>query len=97
MWGISLLYHGCYRSNHGINISICVCTKKFVIERIRDLIYLKFVSRDFFQKIISSSAGETPVTQCSPCYSAVSALLTNPLPDRSNYSPLLPHPLPHSR
>ena len=29
-----------------------------------------------------------PVTQRSPCYSAVSALLTNPLPDRCNYSPL---------
>ena len=39
---------------------------------------------------------KTPVTQRSPCYSAVSALLRNPLPDRSNYSPLLPHPLPHS-
>ena len=35
---------------------------------------------------------KTPVTQRSPCYSAVSALLTNPLPDHSNYSPLLPHP-----
>ena len=31
---------------------------------------------------------ETPVPQCSPCYSAVSAALTNPLPDYSNYSPL---------
>ena len=31
---------------------------------------------------------KTPVTQRSPCYSAVSALLTNPLPDRSNYLPL---------
>ena len=39
---------------------------------------------------------KTPVTQRSPCYSAVSALLRNPLPDRSNYSPLLTHPLPHS-
>ena len=28
------------------------------------------------------------MTQRSPCYSAVSALLTNPLPDHSNYSPL---------
>ena len=36
---------------------------------------------------------KTPVTQRSPCYSAVSALLMNPLPDCSNYSP---HPLPHS-
>ena len=36
---------------------------------------------------------KTPVTQRSPCYSVVSALL-NPLPDCSNYSPLLPHPLP---
>ena len=31
---------------------------------------------------------KTPVTQRRPCYSAVSALLMNPLPDRSNYSPL---------
>ena len=31
---------------------------------------------------------KTPVTQLSPCYSAVSALFINPLPDRSNYSPL---------
>ena len=31
---------------------------------------------------------KTPVTQRSPCYSLVSALLMNPLPDRSNYSPL---------
>ena len=30
---------------------------------------------------------ETPMTQCSPGYSAVSASLTNPLPDCSNYSP----------
>ena len=31
---------------------------------------------------------KTPVTQRSPCYSAVSALLMNPLQDHSNYSPL---------
>ena len=30
---------------------------------------------------------ETPVTQRSPCYSAVSASLMNPLSDYSNYSP----------
>ena len=36
---------------------------------------------------------KTLVIQSSPCYSAVSALLTNPLPDCSNYSPLLLHPL----
>ena len=36
-------------------IYICVCT---VIERTRDLIYLKFVATDFFPKIISPSAGE---------------------------------------
>ena len=65
-----------------------MCTKKFVIEQTRDLIYLKFVATDFSPKIISPNAGETPVTQRSPCYSAVSALLMNPLPDRSNYSPL---------
>ena len=32
--------------------------KKEVIERTRDLIYLKFVATDFFPKIISPSAGE---------------------------------------
>ena len=33
-------------------------SKKIVIERTRDLIYLKFVATDFFPKIISPSAGE---------------------------------------
>ena len=36
---------------------------------------------------------KTPVTQRSLCYSAVSALLMNPLPGRSNYLSLLPYPL----
>ena len=40
-----------------VRIYICV-QKKIVIERTRDLIYLKFVAKDFFPKIISSSAGE---------------------------------------
>ena len=35
----------------------------------------------------ASVLAETPVTQHSPCYSAVSASLTNPLPNCSNYSP----------
>ena len=68
-------------------IYICI-QKKIVIERTRDLIYLKCVATDFSPKITSPSTGENPVTQRSPCYSAVSALLMNPLPDRSNYSPL---------
>ena len=37
--------------------------------------------------INSPSAAETPVTQRCPCYSAVSASLTNPLPECSKYSP----------
>ena len=42
-----------------IYIYIYVCVqKKIVIERTRDLIYLKFVATDFFLKIISPSAGE---------------------------------------
>ena len=42
-----------------VRIYICVCVqKKIVIERTRDLIYLKFVATDFFPKIISPSAGE---------------------------------------
>ena len=40
------------------SVHIYMCTKKIVIERTRDLIYLKFVAKDFFPKIISSSAGE---------------------------------------
>ena len=38
-----------------IYIYMCVC---IVIERTRNLIYLKFVATDFFPKIISPSAGE---------------------------------------
>ena len=37
---------------------IYVCTKKIVIERTRDLNYLKFVATDFSPKTISPSAGE---------------------------------------
>ena len=40
-----------------IYIYMCV-QKKIVIERTRDLIYLKFVATDFFPKIIRPSAGE---------------------------------------
>ena len=40
-----------------VRIYICV-KKKIVIERTRDLIYLKFVATDFSPKIISPSAGE---------------------------------------
>ena len=36
-----------------------MCVQKIiVIERTRDIIYLKFVATDFFLKIISPSAGE---------------------------------------
>ena len=42
-----------------VSVYIYMCTKKnCVIERTRDLIYLKFVATDFFPKIISPSAGE---------------------------------------
>ena len=42
-----------------IYIYIYMChQKKIVIERTRDLIYLKFVAKDFSPKIISPSAGE---------------------------------------
>ena len=39
-----------------IYIYICVCVQ--VLERTRDLNYLKFVATDFFPKTISPSAGE---------------------------------------
>ena len=54
-------------------IYIYVIKKKFVIERTRDLIYLKFVATDFSPKIISPSAGENsgdsawPLLFCSFC------------------------------
>ena len=42
-----------------VRIYIYMCVqKKIVIERTRNLIYLKFVATDFFPKIISPSAGE---------------------------------------
>ena len=46
-----------------VSVYICVYVrschqKKIVIERTRDLIYLKFVATDFFSKTISPSAGE---------------------------------------
>ena len=65
-----------------------MCTKKIVIEQTRDLIYIKFVATDFSPKIITPVLAKIPLTQRSPYYSAVSALLMNPLPDRSNYLPL---------
>ena len=40
------------------SVRIYCVQKKIVIERIRDLIYLKFVATDFFLKIISPSAGK---------------------------------------
>ena len=39
-------------------VSVYIYPQKIVIERTRDLIYLKLVSTDFFPKIISPSAGE---------------------------------------
>ena len=63
--------------------------KKIVIERTRDLIYLKFVATDFFPKIISPSAGENSGDLAwILLFLSFSALLMNSLPDRSNYSPL---------
>ena len=41
-----------------IYIYIYMSSKKIVIERTRDLIYLKFVATAFSPKIISPSAGE---------------------------------------
>ena len=65
-----------------VSVYIYMSSKKIIIERTRDLIYLKFVATDFSPKIISPNAGENSGDL------AVSALLMNPLPDRSNYSPL---------
>ena len=43
----------------GVGVYIYIMSsKKIVIERTKDLIYLKFVAADFSPKIISHSAGE---------------------------------------
>ena len=42
----------------GLSVYIYMCTENIVIERTRDLIYLKLVALDVFPKIISPSAGE---------------------------------------
>ena len=47
-----------YRINIYIYIYIYILKKLFVIERTRDLNYLKFVATDFSPKTISPSAGE---------------------------------------
>ena len=44
--------------NRRVGVPIVVINFFFVIERTRDLIYLKFVATDFFPKKISPSAGE---------------------------------------
>ena len=41
-----------------VSVYIYVTKKKIVVERTRDLIYLKFVATDFSPKIISPSTGE---------------------------------------
>ena len=41
-----------------VSVYIMCHQKKIVIERTRDLIYLKFVATDFSQKIISPRASE---------------------------------------
>ena len=41
-----------------VRIIYIQCTKKIVIERTRDLNYLKFVATDYSPKTISPSAGE---------------------------------------
>ena len=41
-----------------VSVYIYMSSKKNVIERTRDLIYLKFVATDFSPKIISHSTGE---------------------------------------
>ena len=58
-----LIFHGtrtvkyyCKNMKYRINIYIYSC---HVIERTRDLIYLKFVATDFSPKIISPCAGES--------------------------------------
>ena len=42
----------------GLVSAYIMSSKKIIIERTRDLIYLKFVATDFSLKILSPSAGE---------------------------------------
>ena len=41
-----------------VSMYIYMCIKKIVIERTRDLIYLKFVATDFSPKITNPSTGK---------------------------------------
>ena len=56
------LYYPRAQASRVMQSGWCPCiymsSKKIVIERTRDLIYLKFVATDFSPKIISPSAGE---------------------------------------
>ena len=57
--GEGLLQYICMLDLHHFYPGWFLChQKKIVIERTRDLIYLKFVAKDFSPKIISPSAGE---------------------------------------
>ena len=53
-----VIFHADPCNKSYIYIYIYMCAKKIVIERTRDLNYLKFVATDFSPKTISPSAGE---------------------------------------
>ena len=54
---------------------VSMSSKKIVIERTRDLIYLKFVAKDFSPKIISPT--HTEMTRLSqPCDKVVTTMST---------------------
>ena len=69
-------------------VSVYMCTKIIVIERTRDLIYLKFGAKDFSPKIISPSSGKNSGDSAYPLLFCSFCLVSIPLPDRSNYLPL---------
>ena len=68
-----------------IYVCVCVCVQKNCNLAHQESNLPQVVVLDFF---LAPVLAETLVTQHSPCYSAVSASLTNPLPGCSNYSPL---------
>ena len=72
---LSLPAHASEHGNVIRLVSVYMSSKKIVIERTRDLIYLKFVETDFSPKIISPSAGELrwlsvalAILQFLPCW-----------------------------
>ena len=71
-------------------------SNKIVIERTRDLIYLKFVATDFSPEITSPSTGGNSGDSAYPLLFYSFCLVDEPFTRSFKLFATLPHPLPHS-